>query len=49
MVSIGFLLIGHINEKLYLIGIGLLWMSTFLSFLSLSSYIKKLLREKEKL
>jgi CDP-diacylglycerol--glycerol-3-phosphate 3-phosphatidyltransferase len=49
MVSVGFLLVGHTNEKLYLIGIGLIWMSTFLSFLSLFSYIKKLFREKEKL
>ena len=49
MVSIGFLLVGHINEKLYLIGIGLIWMATFLSCLSLFSYIKKLLSEKEKL
>ena len=49
MVSIGFLLVGHINEKLYFIGIGLLWISIFLSYLSLFSYTKKLLNKKEKL
>ena len=49
MVSIGFFLVGHINEKLYFIGIGLLWISIFLSYLSLFSYTKKLLNKKEKL
>ena len=49
MVSIGFLLVGHINEKLYFIGIGLLWISIFLSYLSLFSYTKNLLNKKEKL
>jgi len=41
MISVGFLLLGYLDETIYFIGFYLLWFSAFLSFLSLFSYLKQ--------
>ena len=38
MIAVGFLLLGHLDNNIYFVGLILIWLSTFLSFQSLYSY-----------